>query len=61
MLLAEAPPPRPSEEDDVLLVEVLAVALVGGGHAVAVAQAVELRAGTRRLQEGLELEGADAV
>lgn len=50
-----------SEEDDVLLVEVLAVVLVGGGQAVAVAQAVELRAGARRLQVGLELEGADAV
>lgn len=32
-----------------------------GGQTVAVAQAVELRAGARRLQVGLELEGAHAV
>lgn len=54
-------PRPPSEEDDVLLVQVLAVALVGGRQAVAVAQTVELRAGTRRLQVALVLERAHAV
>lgn len=61
-LKGSSPPPRPpSEEDDVLLVQVLAVALVGGRQAVAVAQTVELRAGTRRLQVALVLERAHAV
>lgn len=55
------------EEDDVLLVEVLGVDLVGWQHAVAVAvaQAVNTDLGVRtealRLQMGLELEGACAL
>lgn len=53
------------EEDDVLLVEVLCVDLVGWQHAVAVAQAVGIDLGVRtealRLQMGLELEGACAL
>lgn len=52
-----------SEEDDILLVEVFCVDLVGWGHAVAVAEAVDLRVWTRtqRLQMGLKLQGAGAL
>lgn len=53
------------EEDDVLLVEVLCVDLVGWRHAVAVAEAMnvdlDIRTEALRLQMGLELEGAGAL
>lgn len=52
-----------SEEDDVLLIEVFCVDLVGRGHAVTVAEAVDLRmwTGTQRLRMGLKLQGAGAL
>lgn len=57
------------EEDDVLLIEVFCVDLVGWGHAVAVTEAVNIYLAMGlgvwseplRLQMGLEVEGAGAL